>query len=64
MLEQNNPAETDRVTLYWIGSYNRNGIFFILPERPEFNENGLWQYKDAHFSLKMGGSDTNIEPID
>lgn len=31
-------------------SYNQNGRFYTLPQVPEFNQHGLWRYKDIAFS--------------
>jgi len=31
-------------------SYNQNGRFYTLPQVPEFNQHGLWQYKGIAFS--------------
>ena len=31
-------------------SYNQNGKYYTLPEIPEFNQHGLWQYKNVAFS--------------
>jgi hypothetical protein len=31
-------------------SYNQNGRYYVLPNIPEFNEHGLWKFKNAFFS--------------
>ncbi len=31
-------------------SYNKNGRYYTIGAIPEFNENGIWQYKDIYFS--------------
>ena len=31
-------------------SYNQNGRYYVLPDIPEFDENGLWKYKGVFFS--------------
>ncbi len=31
-------------------SYNQNGKYYTLPSVPDFDENGLWWYKDIYFS--------------
>jgi len=31
-------------------SYNRNGGYYTLPNIPEFDENGLWAYRNVRFS--------------
>ncbi len=31
-------------------SYNKNGRYYTLPTIPAFNKNGIWRYKDIHFS--------------
>jgi len=35
-------------------SYNHNGCYYVLPEIPEFNSEGIWKYKEMRFS-KHGG---------
>jgi hypothetical protein len=31
-------------------SYNQNGKYYALPQVPQFNQHGLWRYKDVAFS--------------
>jgi biotin operon repressor len=31
-------------------SYNQNGKYYTLPQVPQFNQHGLWRYKDVSFS--------------
>ena len=31
-------------------SYNKNGRYYVLPEIPRFDKNGIWRYKDIAFS--------------
>ncbi len=31
-------------------SYNQNGKYYTLPHVPQFNQHGLWRYKDVAFS--------------
>jgi biotin operon repressor len=31
-------------------SYNQNGKYYTLPQVPQFNQHGLWRYKDIAFS--------------
>ncbi len=31
-------------------SYNQNGRYYVLPDVPQFNVNGLWRYRDICFS--------------
>ncbi|NQT57599.1 MAG: hypothetical protein HQ557_01310 [Bacteroidetes bacterium] len=31
-------------------SYNKNGRYYTIGAIPEFNRNGIWQYKDMYFS--------------
>jgi len=31
-------------------SYNRNGKYYTLPQVPNFNQHGLWRYKEVAFS--------------
>lgn len=31
-------------------SYNQNGKYYTLPQVPQFNQYGLWRYKDVAFS--------------
>ena len=33
-----------------ISSYNRNGSYYTLPDIPQFDANGLWQYQGVFFS--------------
>ncbi len=33
-----------------LGSYNHNGRFYTLADIPQFDEHGLWGYKDIRFS--------------
>jgi hypothetical protein len=34
-----------------ITSYNRNGLYYTLPEIPLFNSNGLWKFREVRFSM-------------
>ena len=40
-------------------SYNHNGCYYVLPEIPEFNSEGIWKYKEMRFS-KHGGLRSSI----
>ena len=40
-------------------SYNHNGCYYVLPEIPEFDPDGIWKYKDIRFS-KHGGLRSSI----
>ena len=31
-------------------SYNQNGRYYVLPDVPQFDSNGLWRYRDICFS--------------
>jgi len=32
-------------------SYNQNGKYYTLPQVPQFNQHGLWRYKNVAFSI-------------
>ena len=34
-------------------SYNHNGKYYVLPDVPKFDANGLWQYDSIRFSQNM-----------
>ncbi|HKL58901.1 MAG TPA: hypothetical protein VJ863_03300 [Sphaerochaeta sp.] len=34
----------------YLGSYNHNGRFYTLAGIPQFDEHGLWGYKNIRFS--------------
>lgn len=34
----------------YLKSYNKNGSYITLKDRPDFDENGLWHYKGGFFS--------------
>jgi len=33
-----------------INSYNKNGRYYVLPDVPQFDSNGLWRYRGIYFS--------------
>lgn len=33
-----------------INSYNKNGRYYVLPDVPQFDSNGLWRYRGIFFS--------------
>jgi len=35
----------------YLTSYNKNGEMLTFPDTPEFDENGLWEYRGARFSM-------------
>lgn len=41
-------------------SYNHNGRYYVLPDIPIFDENGLWKYHDVGFSRHGTLKDTII----
>lgn len=44
-------------------SYNRNGGYYTLPNIPEFDENGLWAYRNVRFSRYGNLKQTSIHLI-
>jgi len=45
-------------------SYNHNGTYYTLAETPEFDESGLWSYRDIHFSVHGTLTETVVATID
>lgn len=45
-------------------SYNKNGIYYVLPDIPRFNKYGIWQYKEVYFSKHGDLTKTIIGVID
>ena len=45
-------------------SYNRNASFYTLQDTPDFDENGLWTYKDIHFSTFLTLENTIVHLIE
>lgn len=45
-------------------SYNHNGSYYTLAETPEFDESGLWSYRDIHFSVHGTLTETLVATID
>ena len=43
-------------------SYNLNGRYYVLPNTPKFDENGLWKYKKVFFS-KHGNLRETVEAL-
>jgi hypothetical protein len=41
-------------------SYNKNGAYYTLPNIPEFDENGLWTYRNVRFSKHGNLKQTSI----
>ena len=33
-----------------MNSYNKNGRYYVLPDVPQFDSNGLWRYRGIYFS--------------
>ena len=46
-----------------IGSYNRNGAYYTLPDIPEFDANGLWRYQGVFFSRFGSLPETFVELV-
>ncbi len=44
-------------------SYNENGRYYTLPNIPEFDKNGLWEYRKIHFSKHGNLKQTTIHLI-
>lgn len=44
-------------------SYNKNGRYYALPEAPQFDDNGLWQWDGVFFSRYGNLTETVIESI-
>jgi len=44
-------------------SYNKNGMFYILPHIPKFDARGLWAYNDIRFSKHGNMNQTIIQLI-
>jgi len=45
-------------------SYNHNGSYYTLAETPEFDESGLWSYRDIHFSVHGTLTETLVATVD
>lgn len=51
LLECSVPSVRNRLKLWeTYTSYNHNGKYYTLPDIPEFNQFGIWNYKDIRFS--------------
>lgn len=48
----------------YLKSYNKNGSFITLSDRPDFDVNGIWQYKGGFFSKWKTIPDTICYIID
>ncbi len=46
-----------------LNSYNQNGRYYTLPEVPEFDANGLWQYHGVFFSQHGNLKQTVVELV-
>jgi hypothetical protein len=44
-------------------SYNKNGRYYILPDVPQFNDYGLWHYRDVRFSRYGNLTQTLIQLV-
>jgi len=44
-------------------SYNKNGRYYVLPEVPRFDDNGLWLYRGIGFSIYGNLGDTLVHLI-
>lgn len=44
-------------------SYNRNGRYYVLPDVPDFDANGLWQHQGACFSRHGNLKRTVVELV-
>jgi len=44
-------------------SYNKNGRYYTLPDIPEFNESGLWSYRNICFSKYGNLKQTTINLV-
>lgn len=49
---QRSPITVHRRLKEWgaYTSYNKNGRYYTIGAIPEFNKNGIWQYRDIYFS--------------
>jgi hypothetical protein len=45
-------------------SYNKNGMYYVLPDVPVFNEYGIWSYDGIHFSKHGNLKQTFIHLIE
>ena len=43
-----------------ISSYNKNGKFYVLPEIPNYDEHGIWRYRQCYFSRQGNLKNTLI----
>jgi hypothetical protein len=60
-LETSRPRESilrDLKNIGYYSSYNQRGKYYALEGTPEFNDLGLWNYRDAYFSAKRTLLDT------
>jgi len=46
-----------------INSYNKNGRYYVLPDVPQFDSNGLWRYRDTYFSKYGNLTQTLVELV-
>ena len=46
-----------------INSYNKNGMFYALPDVPQFDPDGLWHYRDIAFSRYGNLTQTVIQVV-
>ena len=44
-------------------SYNQNGRYYVLPDVPQFDGNGLWRYRDVCFSQSGNLTQTVIHLV-
>ena len=44
-------------------SYNQNGRYYVLPGVPQFDEHGLWHYRDVSFSRYGNLTETLIQLV-
>jgi hypothetical protein len=64
-LNRSIPAARNRLKQWGtLTSYDNNGRYYVLPEIPKFDGNGLWSFKNIHFSIYGNLKNTLVNVIE